>query len=160
MSPHPNWPFLELFGGDQPGPKVCVTDTLGLPPCWVILAHHLQNLPSLKWQPSLLARDSSILLRVVGKEGSHEHLAKKEWNRMMSSMGFSEVPYKSVKKPLTRLQLMLTIANMHRNTVTHLFCRFQWCQNKIGFLHFTQVTSAPWTTPSVATLQWRQRVQS
>ena len=41
------------------------------------MAHHLQDLPPLEGQASLLAGDGTVLPRVIVEEGTHEHLGGK-----------------------------------------------------------------------------------
>jgi hypothetical protein len=70
----PSLPLLELLRWDEASSKVGVAYSLGLPPGGVILAHHLQDLPPLEGQASLLAGDGTVLPRVIVEEGTHEYL--------------------------------------------------------------------------------------
>ena len=67
-------PFLELFWGDQACSEVGISNTLRLPPCRIILAYNFQDVSSLKWQPSLLARNGSVFFGIIAEKRPHKHL--------------------------------------------------------------------------------------
>lgn len=71
-------PLLELFGGDESGPQVAVSHTLGLPPRGVVLGHDLQDVAPLEGESCLLARCCLVFQWDVVKQGSHVHLEPKQ----------------------------------------------------------------------------------
>lgn len=75
-------PLLELFGGDEPGPQVAVSHTLGLPPRGVVLGHDLQDVSPLEGKSCFLARCRFVFQRDVVKQGSHVHLQAPKYTYM------------------------------------------------------------------------------
>jgi len=70
-------PLLELFGGDESGPQVAVSHTLGLPPRGVVLCHHLQDVPPFEGKSRLLTGRGLVFQWDVVKQGSHVYLDSK-----------------------------------------------------------------------------------
>lgn len=69
-------PLLELFGGNQSGPQVTVPHPLRLPPRGVVLCHDLQDVPSFKGKPRLLAGRGLVFQGDVVEQSSHVNLRR------------------------------------------------------------------------------------
>lgn len=65
---------MELGRGDERSAQVTVTHPLGLPPGGVLLAYHLENVPSFKRKTRLLARRGLVLIRCVVEQSPKVNL--------------------------------------------------------------------------------------
>ena len=70
-------PLLELFGGDESGPQVAVSHTLGLPPRGVVLGDDLKDVSPLEGKSCFLTGRRLVFQRDVVEQGSHIYLEQK-----------------------------------------------------------------------------------
>lgn len=62
-------PLLEVFGWDKASTQIAISHTFGLPPCRVILTHHLQDVTSVERKSCFLAGCGLVFKWDVIKQG-------------------------------------------------------------------------------------------